>query len=137
MNPCIRRPWCCGVQSVKESFYVNFRDKLHISPIDATLHRHEICTCVFLHMQELMEGGMDVDTGDTGGMGALSRLSSKLSQFLSELKTVRSRQFLLSLAQLCYSDTQLAYEIWVSLFPRLWTCLSDHQRQVLSVLQLH
>ena len=74
---------------------------------------------------------MDVDRGESGGLGALSRLSSKLSQFLSELKSVRSRQFLLSLAQLCYSDTSLAYETWVALFPRLWACLSDHQRQVI------
>ena len=89
------------------------------------------------YMQELMEGGMDVDRGDSGGLGALSRLSSKLSQFLSELKSVRSRQFLLSLAQLCYSDTSLAYETWVTLFPRLWACLSDHQRQVILTYILH
>ena len=73
---------------------------------------------------------MDTDRGDSGGMGALSKLSSKLSQFLSELKSVKSGQYLLSLAQLCYADTMLAYEVWVTLFPRLWACLSDHQRQV-------
>ena len=85
--------------------------------------------CVFM-VQELMEGGMDTDRGDGGGMGALSKLSSKLSQFLSELKSVKSGQYLLSLAQLCYVDTKLAYEVWVRLFPRLWGCLSDQQRQV-------
>ena len=94
-------------------------------------------TRVAPYMQELMEGGMDVDRGDSGGLGALSRLSSKLSQFLSELKSVRSHQFLLSLAQLCYSDTSLAYETWVTLFPRLWACLSDHQRQVIHTYILH
>ena len=68
--------------------------------------------------QELMEGGMDTDRGDAGGMGALSKLSSKLSQFLSELKSVKSGQYLMSLAQLCYTDTALA-EMWVKLFPQL------------------
>ena len=77
-----------------------------------------------------MEGGVDTDRGDSGTTGSLSRLSNKLSQFLSDLKSVKSIQFLLSMAQLCYADTSLAYEMWVSLFPRLWSCLTDHQRQV-------
>lgn len=78
-----------------------------------------------------MEGGMDTERGDSGGMGTLSKLSSKLSQFLSELKGIKSGQYLLSLAQLCYTDTALAYELWVAMFPRLWGCLSDNQRQVI------
>ena len=73
---------------------------------------------------------MDTERGDGGGMGALNKLSSKLSQFLSELKSVKSGQYLLSLAQLCYADTKLAYEMWSKLFPRLWAALSDQQRQV-------
>ena len=77
-----------------------------------------------------MEGGMDSDRGDGSGVGALDKLSTKLSQFLSELKTVKTGQYLLSLAQLCYADTQLAYDMWVQLFGRLWSCLSDQQRQV-------
>ena len=82
------------------------------------------------NIQELLEGGMDGDRGNGGGVGALDKLSSKLSQFLSDLRTVKSGQYLLSLIHLCYVDTDLAYRTWVGLFPHLWNCLNDQQREV-------
>ena len=73
---------------------------------------------------------MDSDRGDGSGSGALEKLANKLNQFLTEAKRIRSRHYLLSLAQLCYLDTQLAHQTWIQLFPRIWAALSDRQRQV-------
>ena len=73
---------------------------------------------------------MDSDRGDGGGSGALEKLSTKLAGFISEARSIKSDQLLLSIAQLCYSDTQLAYDVWVESFPKLWSTLSDRQRSV-------
>ena len=77
-----------------------------------------------------MEGGADSDRADGSGGDALDKLSSKLSQFLSELKGIKCGQYLLSLVQLCYVDTELARDTWVGLFGRLWGSLTDQQRKV-------
>lgn len=73
---------------------------------------------------------MDSDRGDAGTSRALEKLSSKLLQFLGEARAVKSSQYLLALAQLCYCDTTVAYGVWVELFPRIWAVLSDWQRKV-------
>ena len=73
---------------------------------------------------------MDSDRADGEGSGALEKLAKKLSEFMSEVRGAHSHHFLLSLAQLCYHDTQLAYSTWVELFPKVWTLLTDRQRQV-------
>ena len=89
-------------------------------------------TCFSLSLtslQELMEG-MDSDMGDGGGSGALEKLTTKLSTFLSDARSICSGRYLLSLIQLCHMDTQLASSTWVDLFPRLWSVLSDRHRQV-------
>lgn len=80
-------------------------------------------------LQELMEG-MDSDRPDGGGSGALEKLSTKLLSFISEARGVKSNQLLLAIVQLCYHDTQLCYDVWVELFPKLWTTLTDRQRTV-------
>ena len=74
--------------------------------------------------------GMDSDRPDGGGSGALEKLSSKLSGFISEARGIKCEQLLLSIAQLCYFDTQLSYDMWVELFPKLWSTISDRQRSV-------
>ena len=73
---------------------------------------------------------MDSDRGDGSGSGALEKLASKLGGFLSDLRGIQTQQYLLSLTQLCHADTQLAYDLWVHLFPQLWGVLSERQRQV-------
>ena len=77
---------------------------------------------------------MDSDKGDGSGSGALEKLSNKLNQFLTEAKRIHAHQYLLSVAQLCHSDTQLANDTWIKLFPKIWSSLSDRQRQVGAVL---
>ena len=85
--------------------------------------------CLYYYQQELMEG-MDSDRPDGGGSGALEKLSSKLSSFISEARGVKCDQLLLAVVQLCYHDTQLCYDMWVEVFPKLWATLTDRQRTV-------
>ena len=74
--------------------------------------------------------GMDSDRADGGGSGALEKLTSKLSGFLSDARNIKASQFVLSAIALCYMETDLAYWMWVELFPKLWAVLSDRQRTV-------
>ena len=83
--------------------------------------------------QELMEG-MDSDRPDGGGSGALEKLSTKLSSFISEARGVKCEQLLLAVVQLYYHDTQLCYDMWVEIFPKLWAILSDRQHTVSSAV---
>ena len=74
--------------------------------------------------------GMEEDRPDGGGSGALEKLASKLSGFISEVRGIKADQLMSSIAQLCYFDTQLSYDMWVEFFPKLWVTLSDRQRTV-------
>ena len=73
---------------------------------------------------------MDSDRGDGGGSGALEKLTTKLSAFLTESRTIKCTQFLLSLTHLCHVDTQLAHHMWIEVFPKVWAILTDRQRSV-------
>ena len=74
--------------------------------------------------------GMDSDRADGGGSGALEKLTTKLSGFLSDARNIKTSQFVLSATALCHMDTDLAYWMWVELFPKLWGALSERQRTV-------
>ena len=78
--------------------------------------------------------GMDCDHADGGGSGALEKLASKLTGFISDARNMKSSQFVLSVASLCYMDTDLAYCVWVELFPKLWGILGERQRTVSEAL---
>ena len=73
---------------------------------------------------------MDSDRGDGGGSGALEKLTTKLSGFISDARSIKTSQFVLSVASLCYMDTDLAYAVWVEMFPKLWGVLSETQKTV-------
>ncbi len=75
-----------------------------------------------------MEG--DDSSGGEDGRGTLEKLASKLNTFLTDARTIKTGQYLVSMAHLCHHDTQLAHQVWVDLFPRIWTALSESQREV-------
>ncbi|XP_064401908.1 transformation/transcription domain-associated protein-like isoform X2 [Halichondria panicea] len=79
----------------------------------------------------VMEGN-DSSGGEDGRGGALKKLASKLNSFLTDARTIKTGQYLISLAHLCHLDTELAHHVWIDLFPRVWTALSDAQREVVS-----
>lgn len=86
---------------------------------------HIHCTQELLVME-----GNDSSGGEDGRGGALKKLASKLNSFLTDARTIKTGQYLISLAHLCHLDTELAHHVWIDLFPRVWTALSDAQREV-------
>ncbi|KAF7489783.1 Transformation/transcription domain-associated protein [Sarcoptes scabiei] len=54
-------------------------------------------------------------------------------EFLNENATYKSSTFYHALSQLCHLDNDLAYHIWIQLFPRIYSILNDHQRTIVSL----
>ena len=61
----------------------------------------------------------------------LSKLINRQAEFLEVSRKVRTEQILVSTAQLCHMDTQLAENVWLNIFPRLWAILDENQQQSL------
>ena len=72
----------------------------------------------------------DSDRADGSGGGGLDKLTSKLTGFISDAKNVKTSQFVCSTAALCHVDLDLAYWVWMEMFPRLWKTLAEAQRNV-------
>ena len=70
------------------------------------------------------------DRADGSSGGGLDKLTTKLTGFISDAKNIKTSQFVLSLSALCHVDTDLAYWVWVELFPKLWGILAETQRMV-------
>ncbi|XP_033222256.1 transformation/transcription domain-associated protein [Belonocnema kinseyi] len=61
----------------------------------------------------------------------LSQLIAKQGEFLENAKKIRTEQLLIAAAQLCHMDTNLAEQVWLDTFPRLWSILDQHQQNTL------
>lgn len=61
---------------------------------------------------------------------ALEVLLPQQMKFLEKAREMTTGQFLYAAAQLCHMDTSLAESMWLDVFPRLWSILTDHQREV-------
>uniref|UniRef100_A0A8D8UEY6 Transformation/transcription domain-associated protein n=1 Tax=Cacopsylla melanoneura TaxID=428564 RepID=A0A8D8UEY6_9HEMI len=59
-------------------------------------------------------------------------LLNKQSKFLESAREYNTSDLLVSLAQLCHLDTQLADKVWLDMFPQLWSILNDNQQQNLT-----
>ncbi|KAF5288690.1 hypothetical protein FQR65_LT11955 [Abscondita terminalis] len=62
----------------------------------------------------------------------ISKLISKHFEFVEVSVNVTTDRFLTAAAQLCHMDTDLAEQVWLQLFPRLWDILDDQQRNALT-----
>lgn len=95
--------------------------------------------------QDIMEGSevndiLDLDLSSVDQVsvpeniarhGNLSQFIAKQADFLENAKKIRTEQLLLSAAQLCHMDTNLAERVWLDTFPRLWAILDEHQHNTL------
>uniref|UniRef100_A0A146L0J1 Transformation/transcription domain-associated protein n=6 Tax=Lygus hesperus TaxID=30085 RepID=A0A146L0J1_LYGHE len=61
-----------------------------------------------------------------------SVMVSSESQLYDQAKKAKSLDFLNCVVQLCHTDSALAEKLWLDLFPRLWSLLSERQRTSLS-----
>uniref|UniRef100_A0A1Y1MXI9 FAT domain-containing protein n=3 Tax=Photinus pyralis TaxID=7054 RepID=A0A1Y1MXI9_PHOPY len=89
---------------------------------------------------EIKEEVLDIDRSESNTMVEvalnrnenISKLITKHFEFVEVSEGITTDRFLLATAQLCHLDTDLAEEIWLQLFPRLWDVLDEQQRNSLS-----
>lgn len=60
----------------------------------------------------------------------ISKLISKHYEFVEVSGNVTTDRFLVAASQLCHMDTDLAEQVWLQMFPRLWDILDEQQRNV-------
>lgn len=60
----------------------------------------------------------------------IKKLIAKHYEFIEISKGITTDQFLMAAAQLCHMDTALAEQVWLQLFPKLWSILDEQQRNV-------
>lgn len=60
----------------------------------------------------------------------INKLISKHYEFVEVSSNITTDRFLVAAAQLCHMDTDLAEQVWLQLFPRLWDILDETQRDV-------
>lgn len=65
---------------------------------------------------------------------ALTQLVAHQAKFLETAREVRTSQFLNAAAQLCHMDTNLAENVWLEMFPRLWAILNARQQEVIQII---
>lgn len=92
--------------------------------------------------QSILESLEDYDIDDKSDIGdfgickiqhiSKEELLNKQSKFLESARENNTSDLLVSLAQLCHLDTQLAEKVWLDMFPQLWSILSDNQQQILT-----
>lgn len=60
----------------------------------------------------------------------ISKIIFKDFDFLESCKSATTDQFLSAAAQLCHMDSNLAEQVWLQNFPKLWAILDGRQRNV-------
>lgn len=62
----------------------------------------------------------------------LIKLISRQAEFLEANRKIRTDQFLVATAQLCHMDSTLAENVWLTMFPKIWSIMDDGQQQAIS-----
>eukprot|EP00118_Oscarella_pearsei_P018052 m.182608 g.182608 ORF g.182608 m.182608 type:complete len:3843 (+) comp39295_c0_seq28:119-11647(+) len=82
--------------------------------------------------QQLTES-MEIElSDDTASVKALRRMLTDHAKYLQGLKETQTSSLISGLIQLCHTDTDLAYRVWIDLFARLWDLLSEGQKLIVS-----
>ncbi|XP_033220023.1 transformation/transcription domain-associated protein-like [Belonocnema kinseyi] len=66
--------------------------------------------------------------GNIAGRLTLTDLVTKHCQFLDRIKSIRTLEFLTATCHLCHVDTNLAEQVWLDTFPKLWDILSEEEQ---------
>ncbi|KAI0213609.1 Transformation/transcription domain-associated protein [Lamellibrachia satsuma] len=62
----------------------------------------------------------------------LQVMLQRQAKFLETCREVKTVSYLHALSQLCHSDTHLAHDTWLQLFPRVWKVLSERMQHGLA-----
>ncbi|XP_045469394.1 transcription-associated protein 1 isoform X2 [Harmonia axyridis] len=89
-------------------------------------------------MMEINEEILEVDLNNVEGTQVeekpinraetVSKMIKKHFEFIEVGRNITTEQFLLAATQLCHLDTNLAEQVWLNFFPKLWKILQDDQR---------
>lgn len=58
---------------------------------------------------------------------AISQMIAKQLEFIESSSRITTDQFILASAQLCHMDDNLAHNIWLNIFPRIWKSFDEKQ----------
>lgn len=92
---------------------------------------NEITTSLLFHFYLQEELDMELQSNERERKNDARVLLPQQMKFLIKSREMTTGQFLYAAAQLCHMDTALAESMWLDVFPRLWSILSDHQRDAL------
>ncbi|XP_017462467.1 PREDICTED: transcription-associated protein 1 [Rhagoletis zephyria] len=62
----------------------------------------------------------------------LHLLINKQIEFLEANRKINTEQLIIAIAQLCHMDIQLAENVWLIIFPRLWAIFDEEQQHLIS-----
>ncbi|KAI4454767.1 ataxia telangiectasia mutated atm -related [Holotrichia oblita] len=62
----------------------------------------------------------------------ITKMISEHYKFIEACQNTTTDQFLIAASQLCHLDTNLAEQVWLQLFPKLWDILDEQQRSALT-----
>ena len=63
---------------------------------------------------------------------SLNQLIARQFNFLESVRDYKTLEFLTAMSQLAHMDHSLAENVWLNFFPRVWSILSDAQRETLA-----
>ncbi|XP_065834052.1 transformation/transcription domain-associated protein-like isoform X2 [Oscarella lobularis] len=69
---------------------------------------------------------------DASSSKALKLMITEHIKYLQGLRSIQTSSLMAGVIQLCHTDTDLAYRVWIHLFPRLWDLLSEGQKLTVS-----
>ena len=82
-----------------------------------------------------MNSGNGVGIGGTNNFQqqtSLNQLIARQFNFLESVRDYKTLDFLTAMSQLAHMDHSLAENVWLNFFPRVWSILSDAQRETLA-----
>lgn len=78
------------------------------------------------------EAGSQEEKTPASRAETITKMINKHYEFIEVSRNVSTDQFLVAASQLCHMDTNLAEQVWLALFPRLWAILEEEQRSFLT-----
>ena len=116
--------------TLAETFWLSQAIQLIFGAVDMSLNiqPHEEDFTLALPSSYFVSSGTDARKNDVMIDDNFETLMTQHKRFYSGLADVKSRDILEPLCQLQHLDPNLAYEIWVALFPVCWSVLSRDDR---------
>ncbi|KPI42049.1 Transcription-associated protein 1 [Cyphellophora attinorum] len=118
--------------TLADSFWLKQASQLIMGSIDMTmparLHPDDITICPVSQMFSAKLVNPEQSQDDIMIEESLEEMVSAQRKFNEDIRDVKVRDLLEPLTQLQHTDDQLAYDVWVTLFPLCWSALTRDER---------